>query len=205
MTKIPARCSYCRHTGEIEAYSSINVAERPSLKNKVKDGSLFVWECPACGGRNLAVYQTVYHDPEEKLLIWLLPGDAPVDGRLEGVAPEGYTLRRVGDAGSLIEKVNIFDAGLDDLTMELLKHVTAMELSQKHGAEVLSAPFRFYRIQGADHEIVLTFPLEGNMHEVSVGFNVYEDCAAIIRRNPDLRPGPGFVQVDGDLIMEYFG
>ena len=204
MAKVLSRCSFCRHTGEIEAYSSINVAERPSLKEKVKDGSLFVWECPSCGARNLALYQTVYHDPQGKLMIWLLPGDMPVDSRLEGISPEGYTLRRVSDVGSLVEKVNIFDAGLDDFVMEICKHVTRMELSEKHGSAVLEAPMKFYRMRGADHEIVFTFPLGGNMNEVSVGFNVYEDCAAIVLRNPHVRPASGFVQVDKDLIRKFF-
>lgn len=204
MAKVSSRCSTCRHTGEIEAFSSINVAERPSLKEKVKDGSLFVWECPQCGARNLAVYQTVYHDPAGKLMIWLLPGDTPIDSRLEGISPEGYTLRRVSDVGSLVEKVNIFDAGLDDFVMEMCKHVTRMELSEKQGPAVLEAPLKFYRLQGADHEIVFSFPFGGNMHEVSVGFNVYEDCAAILQRNPGIRPPSGFASVDSALIQTYF-
>ena len=204
MTKISSRCSFCRHTVEIEAFSSINVAERPSLKEKVKDGSLFVWECPECGSKNLAVYQTVYHDPSQNLLIWLLPGDTPVDSRLEGIAPEGYTLRRVSDVGSLVEKVNIFDASLDDFAIEMCKHVTRMELSQKQGPKVLDAPFKFYRLQGPDHEIVFSFPLDGNMHEVSVGFNVYEDCSSILRRHPEIRPPKGFAVVDSDLVKKYF-
>ena len=37
MGNIVATCSSCRHTCEIEAFSAINVADRPDLKEKVKD------------------------------------------------------------------------------------------------------------------------------------------------------------------------
>ena len=78
-TKTLATCSSCGEKHEITYYSGINTAEDPELKARVKDGSLFLWECPHCGKTNLSVGQTIYHDPEEKLMIWLLP---------EGLVPE---------------------------------------------------------------------------------------------------------------------
>ena len=129
-----ATCSLCGGQEKVLAYGSINTAEDPDLKAKVKDGSLFVWECPHCGGYNLARYQTLYHDPDQKLMVWLMPeGSMPpeqlaaVQQHMEIIAEqafdgeEGYTLRRVGDIGSLMEKVNIFDANLDDRVIELYK------------------------------------------------------------------------------------
>ena len=206
MSKVTASCSSCRHQQALEAYDAINVAERPSLKEKVKDGSLFVWECPVCGTHNLAVYKTLYHDPEDRLMVWLLPDGEALDPRtkaLEGHLDD-YTLRIVRDTGSLVEKVNIWDAGLDDAVMEMAKYVTKVELSRKHGAEMLDIPLRFYRIEGPDHEIVLSFPLDGQMHVVNIGFNVYEDCKAILDRNPDARPATGFAEVDSVWLAKYF-
>ena len=49
-----ASCSHCGKQTEVELRQSINVALDPELKARVKDGSLFVWECPYCGHRNLA-------------------------------------------------------------------------------------------------------------------------------------------------------
>ena len=66
-------CSKCGQTTEITIYKSINVADNPELKEKVKDGSLFLWECPHCGTVNLARYETLYHDPQKKLMLWLVP------------------------------------------------------------------------------------------------------------------------------------
>ena len=70
-----ATCTRCGESHEVLTFPSINVAQDPDLKARVRDGSLFVWECPYCGARNLLKYQTLYHDPAEKLMVWLLPGD----------------------------------------------------------------------------------------------------------------------------------
>ena len=139
-TLLKATCSSCGQTQEITAYTGINVAENPELKALVKDGSLFVWECPSCRKANLAAYQTLYHDPEEKLMIWMLPEGILPEDQVEAIGklmesssdlPEGYVFRRTLDIGSLIEKVNIFDAGLDDRVIEMCKYVTRMEMEEK--------------------------------------------------------------------------
>lgn len=213
-TTIKAVCPFCGETSDISVYSGVNVGEEPELKAKVKDGSLFLWECPHCGKTNLASGQTIYHDPEEKVLIWLLPkGSVPedkvrlVEASLAEAAGtlEGYVFRRVEDAGSLIEKVNIIDAGLDDMAVEMCKYVTKMELAGKEGGkDVLEAPFKFFRIDGPDNELTFTYPSDGAMHGVQVGFNVYEDCAGILRRNPSIKPSGGFPVIDQDWIARFF-
>lgn len=209
-----AVCSSCSHRDSLELYGSINVRENPDLKEKVKDGSLFVWQCPMCGTLNLVKYETIYHDPEEKLMVWLLPEGERTDAikmlsdQLSSLAPSlvGYTLRRVADVGSLIEKVNIHDAGLEDTIMELCKYITKMELAEKQRSKeesIFNAAFRFHKIEGADHSLVFSFPLDGNMHSISVGFNVYEDCRGIFMRNPAIQPDEGFAVVDPAWLARY--
>ncbi|MDD6254331.1 MAG: CpXC domain-containing protein [Candidatus Cryptobacteroides sp.] len=215
------KCSSCGRENKITTYQSINVKDNPELKGNVKDGSLFVWQCPNCGQMNLAVYQTLYHDPEERLMIWLLPdGGMPdaelsaVEKHLEAIAGqmgseegglEGYVLRRVSDVGSLIEKVNIHDAGLDDAVMEMCKYITKMELAEKESNKdrakaIADAPFKFYKMDGADNDITFSYPFDGQMQGVQIGFNVYEDCRGILQRNPSARPGAGFTKVDAEWL-----
>lgn len=210
------KCTSCGNASDIETFGRINVADAPELKARVKDGSLFLWECPHCGARNLALYPVIYHDPEQKLMVWLLPeGTMSTDqiGTVEAALSTqlgelgGYTLRRVPDIGSLIEKVNIFDSGLDDMVIEMCKYVTRMELAEKDkaGAEaIMDAKFRFYRMEGADHEIMLSFPKDGQMNGVNIGFNVYEDCSGILRRNPDVKAGEGFATIDEQWLARFF-
>ena len=206
-------CSRCGSRCEATSYDSINVRETPELKAQVLDGSLFVWECPCCGTRNLLRCQTLYHDPDEKLMVWLTLGSEDLEERVRSAYGgleelKGYTARFVDDAGSLIEKVKIFDAGLDDVVMEMAKYVTRMEMcgSLKDRAdEVSNAPFKFLRLDGADGEITFAYPLDGQMHMVAVGFNVYEDCRGILKRNPAMaEAAAGFAKVDAAFVGRYF-
>lgn len=220
--KVELRCSRCGHAHEVEVYGGINTAEDPELKAAVRDGSLFLWECPHCGTRNLAVEPLLYHDPEQKLMLWLLPEgvmgpeqEAAVSAALErqiadpeSGCVEGYTLRRVTDVGSLIEKIHIFEAGLDDVVMEMAKWITRSEMAQKDSqrAEAIqAAAMRFFRMDGADNAIQLTLPLDGAMQVMEIGFHVYEDCRGILQRNPGLRPGAGFARIDAAWIEERLG
>lgn len=212
-------CPSCGKGNSVKTYIGINTAEDPLLKAAVKDGSLFVWECPHCGRRNLQRSQLLYHDPDERLMVWLLPDgmlsperETEISRILEKrfTEPENglddYTFRRVGSTGELIEKVHLQDAGLDDVVMEMAKWVTRNEMADKDKAnaeEILRAPLKFYRMNGADNEIQLSFPLNGAMQMVSIGFNVYEDCRGIVQRNPSMRPGTGFVRVDGEWIARF--
>ena len=200
-----ANCSRCGKQTEVELRQSINTALDPELKARVRDGSLFVWECPYCGSRNLLKYQTLYHDPEARLMVWLLPeGQEPPKEVAEALKElEGYTLRRVREVGDLIEKVNIHEAGLDDVAMEMCKWVTRRELSAKN-PEMMNAQLRFLRMEGPDNEMVLAFPLNGQMQVVNIGLNVYEDARGILGRNPSIRPAPGFATIDAAWLDQFF-
>ena len=200
-----ANCSHCGSQTEVELRQSINTALDPQLKARVKDGSLFVWECPYCGQRNLARYQTLYHDPDGKMMVWLLPGEEQLPQAVLDAVKEldDYTLRRVKEVGDLIEKVNIHDAGLEDTVMEMCKWVTRQELAAKN-PEAATAPLRFLRTEGADNDLVLALPLAGAMQVLNVGFNVYEDARGILSRNPSVRPAQGFAQVDQAWIEQFF-
>jgi len=198
-------CKNCQKPTEVELRQSINVGQDPELKAKVLDGSLFVWECPYCGQRNLALYQTLYHDPEAKLMVWLLPGnEQPPQAVAEAVKQlEGYTLRIVREAGDLIEKVKLADAGLEDTVMEMCKWVTRRELAEKNPGAA-DAKLRFLRTEGADNELVMALPLNGQMQVLNIGFNVYEDARGILLRNPSVKPAEGFAQVDAAWVDQFF-
>ncbi len=226
--KMTATCGKCGEPHEISVWNGINIGEHPELKEQVKDGSLFLWKCPHCGASNLAPYQVLYHDPGEHLMIWHIPENTVTEEQLAAVTAqlkdlEGYVLRRVDDIGSLIEKVNLFDAGLDDVVVEMCKYVAKMELtgasseesgrqgpengnppSAEYAAGIRQAPFKFYRIDGADDDLIFSYPLDGQMHGVKVGFQTYEDCRGIVSRNPVMTPGSGFARIDAAWLESFF-
>lgn len=206
------RCSKCGSEQAFRVYRSINVAQDPELKAKVRDGSLFVWECPECHQMNLAKYETLYHDPDARVMVWLLPTGEVQQSEMQAItnhtkAMGEYRLRRVGDISSLMEKLMIFEAGLDDVVVEMCKYVTKAEMASKagedHAQEVLNLPMHFYRLDEKDGEkyMFLTFPDNGRMVGCNIGYNVYEDCAAILQRNPSVRPEEGFAKVDAEWLQ----
>jgi len=190
------RCGRCGRPHAAELYTSIDISTDPDLKEKVRDGSVFVSECPYCGSKCLSGGNLLYRDPAAKVMISLLPegfpGERPED-------PEGlfasWTTRLVRTPGELVEKICILDSGLEDTAIEMVKFVTAQDLKEEP-----SGPMRFYRIEGADNDLVFTFPSGEEMKAVTVGFGVYEDCSAVFRRNEDLLPKGLFPEVNVDWI-----
>lgn len=199
---VKARCAKCGKVSEIQALRSVNVQENPELKEDVCSGRIFVWNCADCGTPNLAKWPFLYHDPAQKLLVWLSDGRAETEKEMIATiaAEEGisdYIARIVDTPGDLIEKISIFDAGLDDISMELAKFVTRQELGK-------DVALRFWRIEGPDHEITFAYPENGQMQMVQVGFNVYEDAAGIVRRNPSLaEAAKGLVRIDRDWMERF--
>lgn len=186
------RCPRCGESSSFDLYQSINAAESPELKEKIVNGDIFVHECPHCGHRQILKYNVLYHDPAEKVIICLSDTLFHSDGM------EGYCCRLTSDAGSFIEKVKIFDAGLDDLAVEMCKYVTRGEMEK-------DVDLKFFKFDGADNEITLTYPENGQMQMIQIGFNVYEDCAGIIRRNPTLREAAsGMVRLDQEWLGRFF-
>ena len=68
----------------------------------------------------------------------------------------------------------------------------------------MDVPMKFFRIEGSDHELAFTYPSEGQMQGLQVGFNVYEDCAGILRRNPSIKPASGFPKIDQEWVARFF-
>lgn len=185
-------CQHCGKPFPVGLPEIINVSADAELKASVLSGSIFLEECPHCGTRQVLGGPLVYMDPEEHLLVFLT--DKPLS--LEDT--QGYTARLVSKTGDLIEKVKIFDAGLDDVAVEMCKYVMRQEMGR-------DADFKFLKMDGADNDLVFTYPEKGRMEMMAVGFNVYEDCRGIISRNPVMASrAAGLVKVDADWISSFF-
>ena len=130
------RCPDCNTESPFTLYRSLNVTLNPAEKQTLLAGQLFRFKCPNCGAATQVLYPMLYHDMQRKLMIWMIPDDGsgasppaePVGpGLPKGGAMEGYRTRSVNSANELLEKVLIFDAELDDLTLEMLKIIIAFQ------------------------------------------------------------------------------
>lgn len=113
----------CPHCGENQKYllhTGINGSTQSDLKKKVLEETLFDWRCSNCNYFAEMTYPVVFCNPDTGYVICLelVPNTntTPVtDAILE------YRKRMVKNPAELKEKVLIFDAGYDDVAMELVK------------------------------------------------------------------------------------
>jgi hypothetical protein len=118
----------------------VNATLHPELKEQLIERELFRFHCPACGETSELVFPLLYHDPQRKRMVWLLipdeKGQVALDQASVGLskgALKGYTLRLVTNTNALIEKILIFDAGLDDRVIELMKTMLVQDADPATG------------------------------------------------------------------------
>ena len=138
-------CQRCENIIEMNIWDSINVSFDPEMKTKDMNRSAFFVECPSCGFKFTVNYGFLYHDmegkymlhyvqseEEEQQVLRLYASGARDDALMAGNAlMMGYRFRIVRSYNELVEKICIFDAGLDDKVMEIYKII--IELSGKTG------------------------------------------------------------------------
>lgn len=185
-------CRKCGSQYTLKCYSLVSSSDDPELLSKLTSGELFLSECPSCGHKELVNEPFVYHDEAQGAFVAMLPPNIHLE------LPEGCSGRLVSKVGDLIEKVKILGAGLDDVAVEMCKFVTLQEM----GKEV---ELKFFQFNGADNEIVFTYPENGQMEMLGVGLNVYEDACRILQRNPSIQQSiKGFTTVDQTWLRQFF-
>lgn len=163
------RCPKCGMEHEFTVWNRINTALDPDLRDKVKSGELFRTACPSCGQLIDVVYPCLYHQMEDKIMIYYAPGEEAMkmaseafrEGTEEIRAGQGedsemkeYTCRVVGSLYDLQEKIAVFDAGLDDRVIEICKIFIGSELQDSQKA-VNFDDLRYYRAPEGSDRIAL--------------------------------------------------
>ena len=128
-------CLKCHKQVPFILHSSINVGIDPQDKEKVLDLSIFQYHCPHCGAADIACYPLLYHDPEQGLLIQVFwreedfgqPVEKELRDLIEIMGQKHYRRREVFGYWELVEKIRIFDAGLDDFAIALMKSMNKIQ------------------------------------------------------------------------------
>lgn len=120
------QCPGCGREQSFVVWDSINVTLDPDLKTKLINGELTQFRCEACRHESPVSYKLLYHDMEKRLMIWLIPDSSDTDlgkqdAKLMKSMTAQYQCRVVRTQNDLIEKILIFDAGLDDRVITVFK------------------------------------------------------------------------------------
>lgn len=139
-SKETIKCPQCHQMSDMNVWHSITVSDSEDLKKDLLAGKVNMFCCPSCSYRALVPTPLLYHDEEKALMISFSPcTDAQTKKRLfEDVRAtskksgelnhlQNYNLRFVYEYNSLLEKILIFDNGLNDKVTEVLKVLILMQ------------------------------------------------------------------------------
>ena len=127
-------CPKCKKQIEIGVWDSIDIPYDIEQKEKVLKNVFFKVHCDTCDILFPIAYRCQYNDMEKKFIVWMVPGMeekdkvaiAAYNERIKNdnilrLAQGGYQYRIVRSDNELREKVFIFEEGLDDRIIEMMK------------------------------------------------------------------------------------
>ncbi len=129
---IKGKCPICLLEQDVTLWNSVNTSLNPELKPKVLSQDILRLKCSGCKGILMLGYPLLYHDMGRQLMISFAP--APQE-RMPSPPPfmGDYQLRVVRSPNHLVEKILLFDAGLDDRAIEIIKLGVCRELISGYG------------------------------------------------------------------------
>jgi hypothetical protein len=195
-------CKQCGAQQPFTAWETLNVTLNPKEKEELLKGALTKFTCSKCNWSAEVSYPLLYHDMDRQFMVWLWPaaGEPDVRGMPFQAGTENYKFRVVGSRIELAEKVFIFDAGLDDRVIEMMKLMSRVQPSG--GNSLREGTILFARVAGDEKGKRLGFEHRHGSppQNFEVPYEVYEKVAATIPAklqveapmNPWLRVGQDY-------------
>ena len=215
-------CPECSAQSAFTIWTSLNVTVDPEQKQALIMGDLFRFTCPTCAATTQFVYPLLYHDAEKRVMIWFVPpdksgrGEPPPDPGVGAggarAALEGYTLRAVRSVNELLEKVLTFDAGLDDLAIEMVKLAIATQIPEHEQSD--ETEIRFASAEhdpsappGQQDQLMFAIVTPGGTKGATlprepIYSNMQRAAAELTARKPPPAPGE-WRHVDAEYLMSF--
>ncbi len=167
-------CPNCSNQLTITVYDSINVDENPELKDAVLSGTINSTVCGECGKTIVINQSFMYHDMKKQFIINYVTEHADLEevqesSRLFSHLGE-YTLRYTNRLPDLVEKIKLFDSGLNDIAVQLLKMNLGQNESLNRSSSIQDIVFLLFE------EDTIVFQgkyLDGTSEIISIGYAAY--------------------------------
>lgn len=190
-------CPQCGESCKITLTPGINVADNPEYKEKILNETLFDWTCPRCHYGAQMAYPLVYHDPKEGYMIALFRLGAKGNKVQAPPAINGIVKRRVKNLAELKEKILIFDNGLDDVAVELVKNALSEIIRRSYKTNKLKIYFsRVCEDGGLEFAIFMQGRKDAVYHATKA--EVYSQSAEVLR-SLNFAEAEGFMRVGPTL------
>lgn len=188
-------CPHCQEEIIYPALDHINIDQTPEFRVKIQDLSCFRTECPNCGEKILVEQSCLYHDMQNRFMVWLWLENQPVP---QIAFDATYTLRLTDSMNTFREKINLLESGLDDRVIELMKLLLYMQLN--HDLDVVE--LLWHEIVAESGEIRFVAVLsDGAEQYISMPYTVYQRLYADVDRCL-FTPSNQFLRIDMDWAAE---
>lgn len=180
-------CPKCGKQATFTIWQSVNTDIDPEMRDAVKNLSIFRFTCPNCGYTAHVNYDFLYHQMRDKIMIQYAESDDAVEVAksmfsvekipeqmkflLDDIIKDNYLIRIVRSQNELREKIEIFDAGLDDRIIEIYKTFLLVNTSNQFSNAKKIEMFFFQ----ADGENLIQVLVDGESAGVAeINDEVYE-------------------------------
>ncbi|HHZ06783.1 MAG TPA: hypothetical protein GX401_08390 [Clostridiales bacterium] len=196
------RCPQCKSKNQVHIYKSVNAQEDLKLHDKILTGELFDFYCPYCEYKARLYYPCLYNDPKNRFMVYFIPDiekGQMIDRTVEMEYPDlpKITKRIVPTFNEFKEKILIFEAGLDDMAIELTKAAVAEAVARKKEQDVNEGYFSLYDKENNTLGFTFFLGIEHTMFTQTTKLDVYRKSWSIVSRlGKKERSMKGFIKID---------
>lgn len=210
-------CPNCKKEIMFKVKQEIDIPDDAVYKKKIMENRLFAIKCKNCNFGMPVVYHVAYNDMDQKYLIRVIPkiDKTAVDNinaynaqlkedRALQLARKDYRLRAVRDEMDLKEKIIIFDEGLDDRIVEIMKVSCANYIREGMKIQSEIMEFRFTKLpKSGEYRFTVLFK---DTQPLILNFDMkqYEDIKEQVGPLIESRTAYGFNIIDAHWATDTF-
>ncbi len=178
-------CPQCNNKVEYRIFHNVNATNNPEFKQMILNDTFFKVQCPLCKSTQDLLHPFLYHDMRQDYMIYYLPYSSTtcnenIQKKFHSI--KNITKRLVYTIDDLKEKISIFDIGLSDFALNLLK-ILILETRNISKENLYSLYFygieknylKFQLIQNQKQQIICIPYEEYKIAIEIVGYNTFID------------------------------
>ena len=160
-------CPECGSPISFTLWDSINTMI-PTAISDIITGKLFDIQCESCGYKTRVDYPILFNDMEHKVMIYYVTPEQVEETEKAAAIMKmtGAQVRIVMSQNELREKAMIFNEGLDDRVIEIVKVLTLEQLNSQLQGKQLDAIY--FDVHDGDYRFALFFDDQQGMVRIDI-------------------------------------
>lgn len=211
------KCPKCGHVSQFLSWQCINATDDNGMKEKVCNQSAFLHKCPSCETSINVEYPFLYHQIEDCFMVHYAitdehlasviqiltkPENDSQKNMVKQLSRKNYIIRIVRTKQALLEKIAIYEDGLDDRYVELYKTVVGSNFKKANPTKKITG---LYFVKTADEGRIIQLyvddkPYGKSVMDMDLYKRIVDDHNGFV---PPLREDKNLV-VDSVWAMRFF-